>query len=123
MAAVERPAGAGWPVLVTAVAVVRFFAIVLFTTSTKTASSSAMPPPSCAETLFTMVLSAIRIRSCWDGEMCEPLVISSRMPPPSSLARLAATTLCSIDTGPLPSESWLGSAGSSPPTRMPPPSS
>ena len=56
LAEVESPAGAGCPFDVTAVAVVRFFMIVLFTTRTLGASLSPMPPPSCVETLFTIML-------------------------------------------------------------------
>ena len=44
--AVDNPAGAGRPSLVTAVAVVRLPTTVLSTRLTKAESSSAMPPPS-----------------------------------------------------------------------------
>jgi len=53
---VESPAGAGRPLLVTAVAVVRFFMMVLLKIRTSGASLRPMPPPSCVETLFTMRL-------------------------------------------------------------------
>ncbi len=46
----------GCPLLVAAVAVVMFFTIVLLNTRTLGASLSAMPPPSCVETLFTTML-------------------------------------------------------------------
>ena len=121
--AVDRPAGAASPSLVTAVAVVRFFATVLFTMLTKAESSSAMPPPSWAETLFAIVLSEIVIVPGFVREMCDPLVCSSRMPPPSSLARLVWMMFASIVTGPEPSDRFAGSAGSSPAIMMPPPSS
>jgi hypothetical protein len=52
----EMPAGAGSPLLVTAVAVVTFFMIVLLSMRTLGASSRAMPPPSCVDTLFTIML-------------------------------------------------------------------
>ena len=52
----ERPAGAGMPVLVTAVAVVRFFITVLLKNRTFGASFKRTPPPSWVETLFTMKL-------------------------------------------------------------------
>src|SRR6478672_10052421 len=48
---VDSPAGAGSPFEVTAVAVVRFFMIVLFTTRTLGASSRPIAPPSWVETL------------------------------------------------------------------------
>jgi hypothetical protein len=121
--AVDRPAGAGVPSLVTAVAVVRFFATVVFTMSTNAASSSAMPPPSWAETLFAIV-SLVMLMVCGLlRETCEPLVCSSRMPPPSSLARLAWMTLLSMVTGPEPSERLFGLLGYSPATMTAPPSS
>ena len=56
------PAGAASPSLVTAVAVVRFWATVLSTMLTNAASSRAMPPPSWAETLLTTVLLRDRDR-------------------------------------------------------------
>ena len=56
LAEVDSPAGAGWPLLVTAVAVVRFFMIVLLKTRTLGASLRAMPPPSWVETLLTIML-------------------------------------------------------------------
>ena len=55
-AEVDKPAGAGEPLLVIAVAVVRFFMIVLLNTRTLGASLMPMPPPSCVDTLFTMML-------------------------------------------------------------------
>ena len=58
-AAVESPAGAASPLLVTAVAVVMFFVTVLPTMFTKAESSRAMPPPSWAETLLAMMLLVI----------------------------------------------------------------
>ena len=123
LAAVESPAGAASPLLVTAVAVVRFFVTVLSTMLTNAASSRAMPPPSWAETLLAMVLLVIEMVPGVDRETCEPLVCRSRMPPPSSLARFAWMTLPSMVTGPVPGESWSGSAGSSPATITAPPSS
>src|SRR5665647_1583113 len=66
LAPVERPAGAGLPSLVTAVAVVMFLATVLFTMFTKAASSRASPPPSWAETLLLMVLLVIEMVSGLD---------------------------------------------------------
>ena len=53
---VDRPAGAGWPSLVTAVAVVTFFMTVLLSNRTLGASSMAMPPPSWVDTLLTIML-------------------------------------------------------------------
>src|SRR5215468_2322075 len=53
LAAVDSPAGAGLPLLVAAVAVVRLPITVLLTTRTSTESSSARPPPSWVEMLFT----------------------------------------------------------------------
>ena len=79
---VESPAGAGWPLEVTAVAVVRFFMIVLLTTRTFGASLRPMPPPSWVETLLTIML-------LYDVHRSELPAIRNRMPPPSSLARLA----------------------------------
>src|SRR5665647_987218 len=123
LAPVDRPAGAGWPLLVTAVAVVMFRATVLLTMFTKAASSRASPPPSWAETLLATVLLVMVIISGLARLMWLPLVCSNRRPPPSSLARLAWITLASIVTGPEPSDSCVGSAGSSPAIMTPPPSS
>ena len=53
---VDRPAGAGVPSEVTAVAVVRFFMIVLLKTRTLGASLIPMPPPSWVDTLLTIML-------------------------------------------------------------------
>src|SRR5665647_1020800 len=92
LAPVDRPAGAGWPLLVTAVAVVMFRATVLLTMFTKTASSRASPPPSWAETLLATVLLVMVIISGLARLMWLPLVCSNRRPPPSSLARLAWIT-------------------------------
>ena len=113
--AVDRPAGAGRPLLVTAVAVVRFFMTVLLTKRTFGVSSSATPPPSWVETLFTIMLSLTFM-----GKL--PAMMN-RMPPPSSLARLAWIRFLVISTAPLPGESVLASAGSWPAIMMPPPSS
>ena len=55
--------------------------------------------------------------------MFDPLVISSRMPPPSSLEMLVEMTFRSIVAGPVPGDSWVGRGGSSPAIMMPPPSS
>ncbi len=57
LAEVDRPAGAGSPLEVTAVAVVRFFMIVLLKTRTLGASLMPMPPPSWVDTLLTIMLS------------------------------------------------------------------
>ena len=53
---VPRPAGAGCPLLVIAVAVVKFFMTVLLKKRTSGASFSETPPPSCVDTLFTKKL-------------------------------------------------------------------
>ncbi len=121
--AVDSPAAAGVPSLVTAVAVVRFLTTVLLTMLTKAASSRAMPPPSCAETLLAMVLLVMAMVSGELAVMWVPEVCRSRMPPPSSLARLAWIRLASMLTGPVPSDSWVVVAGSSPATMIAPPSS
>ena len=121
--AVDRPAGAGVPSLVTAVAVVRLRATVLCTTSTNTASSRAMPPPSCADTLFTTVLLLIVIRPRLALVVRSPLACRTRIPPPSSLAMLEEITLWSMETGPVPCVRPVGVLGSSPATITPPPSS
>src|ERR1700682_4787959 len=71
---VEMPAGAGMPLLVGAVAVVTFLAMVLLTMRTLGASSSAMPPPSWGEELLVIMLS-VMLMALAPG-------ISSRMPPP-----------------------------------------
>ncbi len=120
------PAGAGCPLLVTAVAVVTFFMIVLLKRRTFGASSSAMPPPSCVDTLFTiMLLNTFWAHGCilvTDG-LQSVADIRNRMPPPSSLARLAWTTLSWMETAPEPGERIEGSVGSWPAIMMPPPSS
>ena len=82
---VDRPAGAGEPLLVTAVAVVRFFMIVLLKTRTAGASLMLMPPPSWADTLFTTTLLKTFIG--------KSPAIRNRTPPPSSFDTLACTTL------------------------------
>src|ERR1700730_8641798 len=110
----EIPAGAGCPLLVGAVAVVMFLAIVLLAMVTLVASSRAMPPPSCSDTLFVIVLSYTLIASL--------LAIISRTPAPSSLDMLAEMKLWSMVTGPVPAERPFG-GGSSPASMMPPPSS
>ena len=82
---VERPAAAGWPLEVTAVAVVRFFMMVLFETRTLGASLRLMPAPSWVETLLTIMLLSTFIASVPP----EPPAIRNRMPPPSSLEMFA----------------------------------
>ena len=56
LAEVDKPAGAGEPLLVNAVAVVVFFMIVLLKTRTLGASFRLMPPPSWVDTLLTIML-------------------------------------------------------------------
>src|SRR4051794_12308748 len=90
--AIDRPAGAGVPSEVIAVAVVMFFITVLPATVTSVASSIAMPPPSCVEMLLTIWLLVIRIGS---GPS-----IRSRTPPPSSFERFDGMTWASIVTAP-----------------------
>src|SRR5262245_40916032 len=60
-AAVDRPAGAAWPLLVAAVAVVMLPITVLLMTRTSVESSRAMPPPSCVDTLSMTMLLVTRI--------------------------------------------------------------
>jgi hypothetical protein len=112
---VDRPAGAAWPVLVTAVAVVTFFITVLLTIRTLVASSRARPPPSCVE-----MLSVIRLLTMPIGKFP---ACSNRIPPPSSLARLSWMRFSCTLTGPEPAEGWLRFAFSSPAIMIPPPSS
>src|SRR6185295_15531873 len=56
LAVSDRPDGAGRPLLVAAVAVVRLFITVLLKNRTSVESSTATPPPSSADTLLTMKL-------------------------------------------------------------------
>ena len=114
-APVERPAGAGWPLLVTAVAVVMFFTIVLLTIRTFGASSMAIPPPSCVETLFAIMLFVTFI-----GKLP---AIRNRRPPPSSLARFAWMRFRRMSPRRSPATARSGSVGSSPAIMIPPPSS
>ena len=118
LAPVDKPAGAGRPLLVIAVAVVTLRTMVLLTMRTFGASSIAMPPPSCVETLLAMMLSLTSNRA-FSG----PPAMRKRMPPPSSFERLAWITLWSMVTEPAP---WLRNTlfgGSSPPIMIAPPSS
>src|SRR5258706_9499722 len=92
--AVDSPAGAGLPSLVAAVAVVMLPMTVLLTIRTSTESSRAMPPPSCVDTLSTIMLFVTLI-----GKLP---ACSMRVPPPSSLAGLASMVLLAIVTGPEP---------------------
>ena len=115
LCAVEMPAGAGAPLLVTAVAVVMFFAMVSLTMVTCDVSSIEMPPPSCEDTLLLIMLFSTVI-----GKLP---ACRNRRPPPSSLAALTETKLSVIVTGPAPAEGCVGSAGSWPAIMMPPPSS
>ena len=101
---VETPAGAGCPLLVTAVAVVMFLTMVSLTIRTSDVSSIAIPPPSWVEMLLAMMLFTTFIGAV--------PAIRNRIPPPSSLARLAWMTLLVISTAPEPGERIEGSVGS-----------
>src|SRR5665647_1060404 len=83
LCAVEIPAGAAVPLLVTAVAVVMFLAMVSLMMVTCDVSSREMPPPSWEDTLLVMTLLSTRIGKF---PACR-----KRMPPPSSLAAFTAT--------------------------------
>ena len=74
-----------------------------------------MPPPSCVDTLLTIMLLNTFI-----GKLP---AIRNRIPPPSSLARLAWITLWLMVTAPEPGERIDGSIGSWPAIMIPPPSS
>src|SRR3979490_2524670 len=80
---VEMPAAAGQPLLVRAVAVVRFLAIVLLMMFTTAASSIEMPPPPWAEVLFVIMLLTMSILDrpqatgsvSWPGTVFSPVPV------------------------------------------------
>src|ERR1700694_3705679 len=93
----EMPAGAGAPLLVVAVAVVRLPLKVLFRMFTTGASFIEMAPPSWAEMLLVNMLLVIVIGDSPDVPLGAgvarplPVVPMIRIPPPSSWAMLMPT--------------------------------